>query len=57
MLQNTIITDPVGAVEQIKRYQELGIDHLSLHFNMGQSHELVTRSMKTFVEKVLPKVA
>jgi alkanesulfonate monooxygenase SsuD/methylene tetrahydromethanopterin reductase-like flavin-dependent oxidoreductase (luciferase family) len=54
LLDNVIVGDPDTAVEHIRKYRECGVDELSLHFNIGQSHELVTRSMKLFSTSVLP---
>lgn len=54
LLDNVIIGDPETVVAQIHKYRECGVDDLSLHFNFGQPHELVTRSMRLFARSVLP---
>lgn len=54
LLANAIIGDPDTAIEQVRRYASCGVGHLSLHFNIGQPHELVVRSMRLFAEVVRP---
>ena len=54
LLANAIIGDPDTAIEQVRRYANCGVGHLSLHFNIGQPHEFVVRSMRLFAEVVRP---
>jgi alkanesulfonate monooxygenase SsuD/methylene tetrahydromethanopterin reductase-like flavin-dependent oxidoreductase (luciferase family) len=54
LLANAIIGDPDTAIEQLRRYADCGVGHLSLHFNIGQPHELVVRSMRLFAQVVRP---
>ncbi len=55
----SIIGTPEECIETIKQYQdELPIDNLICRFKFpGISHEEAMRSMKLFVEKVLPNVS
>ena len=55
----SIIGTPEECIETIKQYQaELPIDNLICRFKFpGISHEEAMRSMKLFVEKVLPEVS
>ena len=56
--QQSIIGTPEECVETIRKYQEsLPIDNLICRFKFpGISHEEAVRSMKLFVDKVLPEV-
>ena len=57
--KQSIIGTPEECIEQIKEYQDnLPIDNLICRFKFpGISHEESMRSMKLFVEKVLPNVS
>ena len=57
--EQSIIGTPEECIETIKQYQaELSVDNLICRFKFpGISHEEAMRSMKLFVEKVLPSVS
>ena len=57
--EQSIIGTPEECIETIKQYQEeLPIDNLICRFKFpGISHDEAMRSMKLFVEKVLPSVS
>lgn len=57
--EQSIIGTPEECIETIKRYMdELPVDNLICRFKFpGISHEEAVRSMKLFVEKVLPAVS
>ncbi len=57
--EQSIIGTPEECIETIKQYQEaLPIDNLICRFKFpGITHEEAVRSMKLFVEKVLPEVS
>lgn len=53
-----IIGDPSAAREMVSRFVDVGVDELILVMQMGTvPHELVTESIKTFAEKVMPHFA
>ncbi len=57
--KQSIIGTPGECIEQIKEYQDnLPVDNMICRFKFpGISHDEAMRSMKLFVEKVLPKVS
>ena len=57
--KKAIIGTPGECIEQIKEYQDnLPVDNMICRFKFpGISHDEAMRSMKLFVEKVLPKVS
>jgi alkanesulfonate monooxygenase SsuD/methylene tetrahydromethanopterin reductase-like flavin-dependent oxidoreductase (luciferase family) len=51
---NTVIGDPVSALESVRRFQASGVDELIMVMQMGTvPHEAVMRSLRTFAEKVM----
>jgi len=53
--QNVCVGDPAAAKEFISRFVDIGVDELILVMQMGTvPMELVTESVRTFGEKVLP---
>jgi alkanesulfonate monooxygenase SsuD/methylene tetrahydromethanopterin reductase-like flavin-dependent oxidoreductase (luciferase family) len=52
LLANTMIGDAAFALEQVARFERHGVNHLSLHFNFGQPHEVVVRSMRMFAQAI-----
>lgn len=51
----TVIGDPVAAIESVSRFRVAGVDELILVMDMGTvPHEIVSRSLRTFAEKVMP---
>ncbi len=51
----SVIGDPSAARESVSRFQAAGVDELILVMDLGTiPHEVVTRSLKTFAEKVMP---
>jgi len=50
MYENTLIGTPDEVREKIRRYYNLGVDVISAHHHLGQSHENVKRSMKLFAD-------
>ncbi len=51
----SVIGDPNAARESVSRFQAAGVDELILVMDLGTiPHEVVTRSLKTFAEKVMP---
>jgi alkanesulfonate monooxygenase SsuD/methylene tetrahydromethanopterin reductase-like flavin-dependent oxidoreductase (luciferase family) len=55
---NACVGDPVAAKEFVQRFVEIGVDELILVMQMGTvPNELVTESVKTFGERVLPHFA
>ncbi len=54
----TVIGDPSAATEAVARFHQAGVDELILVMAMGTiPHEIVTQSMRTFAEKVMPGFA
>lgn len=54
----SVIGDPRSAIETVGRFQAAGVDELILVMDMGTvPHEIVTRSLRTFAEKVMPYFA
>lgn len=54
---NTVIGDPVAALDSVKRFQKSGVDELILVMQMGTvPHEAVMRSLKLFGERVLSRL-
>jgi alkanesulfonate monooxygenase SsuD/methylene tetrahydromethanopterin reductase-like flavin-dependent oxidoreductase (luciferase family) len=54
--QHFIIGEPAECVEQIRRYEELGIQHLACLMNFGKPPlELVESSLRGFGAEVLPR--
>ena len=52
---NSVIGDPIAALESVKRFAESGVDELIMVMQMGTvPHEIVLRSLRTFAEKVMP---
>ena len=54
MFDNCLIGSPETVREKLRPYVDLGIDHLCAYQHMGQSHDMVMRSMKLFAEEVMP---
>ncbi len=53
-----IVGDPACARETVARFVEIGVDELILVMQMGTvPSELVTRSVRTFGEQVMPHFA
>ncbi len=51
----SVIGDPQAAIETVSRFQATGVDELILVMDMGTvPHEIVTQSLRTFAEKVMP---
>ncbi len=51
----SVIGDPKAAIESVSRFQAAGVDELILVMDLGTiPHEVVTRSLKTFANKVMP---
>ncbi len=45
-----------AAIETVKRFQAAGVDELILVMDLGTvPHEMVTESMRTFAERVMPQ--
>lgn len=56
--QHFIIGEPTECIEQIARYEALGIGHLACLMNFGKpDKEIVETSMRLFGERVLPNLA
>lgn len=54
-IQNACVGDPAMAREYVQRFADIGVDELILVMQMGTvPSELVTESIRTFGEKVLP---
>jgi hypothetical protein len=55
---NACVGDPVAAREFVSRFVDVGVDELILVMQMGTVPlELVTESVKTFGEQVIPHFA
>jgi len=53
--ENACIGDPAAAKDYVARFVDIGVDELIFVMQMGTvPMELVTESIKTFGEKVLP---
>ena len=57
LLENLIIGAPEEAVEKLKRYEALGVDHFCYNANPGLSFADQKRSLRMFIEKVMPAFA
>jgi alkanesulfonate monooxygenase SsuD/methylene tetrahydromethanopterin reductase-like flavin-dependent oxidoreductase (luciferase family) len=57
LLAGTVIGDTEFVIEHLRPYAELGVDHLSLHTNIGLPHELVSKSLTLFSQGVMPHLA
>ncbi len=55
MYDNIAYGDEAVVREKIRAYAELGVDQYSAWFNVGQDHDRVMWSMKTFAEKIMPE--
>ncbi|TDJ38190.1 MAG: LLM class flavin-dependent oxidoreductase [Gammaproteobacteria bacterium] len=55
MFDNCLIGSPDTVRKKVRKYAELGIDHLIAYVHLGQPHDKVMRSMKLFAEEVLPE--
>lgn len=54
----TIVGDPACARETVQRFVDIGVDELILVMQMGTvPHALITQSLRTFAEKVMPHFA
>ena len=52
----SIVGDPRAAIETVNRFQAAGVDELILVMDLGTvPHEMVTESMRTFAERVMPQ--
>ena len=52
----SIVGDPRAAIETVTRFQAAGVDELILVMDLGTvPHEMVTESMRTFAERVMPQ--
>lgn len=54
----TIIGSPSTFIERLKRYQDVGVNHVALHANFGfMKPEVTRRTLQLFIDKVMPKFA
>jgi alkanesulfonate monooxygenase SsuD/methylene tetrahydromethanopterin reductase-like flavin-dependent oxidoreductase (luciferase family) len=54
---NTVIGDPVAALENVRRFEASGVDELIMVMQMGTiPHDSVMRSLRIFAEKVMAHV-
>jgi len=54
----SVIGDPQAAIESVSRFQAAGVDELILVMDLGTiPHDIVTQSLRTFAEKVMPRFA
>ena len=52
----TIIGSPSTFIDQLKRYEDIGVNHIALHMNFGfMKPEIPKRTMDMFIDKVMPK--
>jgi len=54
LMHNTAIGSPETVIAALRPYREAGIDHLSLHTNIGLDGEAVKKSMRLTAEHIIP---
>ncbi|WP_120501592.1 LLM class flavin-dependent oxidoreductase [Roseovarius sp. EL26] len=55
--ENLMFGSPEQVVEKLKPYEELGVDGFIYYASMGMDMEQQKRSLKLFIEQVMPKFA
>ena len=54
----TIIGSPATFIDEVKRYEDIGVRHIALHMNFGfMRSEVTKRTLDLFVDKVMAKLA
>lgn len=54
----SIVGDPAAAIETVSRFEAAGVDELIMVMDLGTvPHEIVSESLRTFAEKVIPHFA
>lgn len=51
---NLMFGSPDSVIEKLKKYEELGVDSFLYYASMGLDHDVQKRSMKLFIDEVLP---
>ena len=52
----SIIGDPAAAIETVSRFEAAGVDELIMVMDLGTvPHEIVSESLRTFAEEVMPR--
>ncbi|MGE3969644.1 MAG: LLM class flavin-dependent oxidoreductase [Dongiaceae bacterium] len=57
LLENLIIGSPESAIAKLKRYEALGVDHFGYQANAALSYADQKRSLKLFIDEVMPAFA
>jgi alkanesulfonate monooxygenase SsuD/methylene tetrahydromethanopterin reductase-like flavin-dependent oxidoreductase (luciferase family) len=54
----TMIGSPATLIDEVKRYEDVGVRQIALHMNFGfMAAEDTKRSLDLFIDKVMPKVS
>jgi len=53
--ENLMFSSPASAIEKLKRYEALGVDHFAYLASMNWSHKEQKRSLELFCQEVIPE--
>jgi len=55
--ENLVFGSPATVIDKLKRYEDLGVDAFIYYASMGLDQDVQQRSLKLFIDEVMPEFA